>query len=173
MRACIARPVVETTRRDRPSPLVWVIAGAAASPAIPVPIDVTVPATTIPPAVPTVPTVPAVPTPVAAIAIALSGVSVPQFWGSLVLLGVGWNFLFIGATALLTETYRPEERAKAQGANDMAIFVMMTISSLTSGMIVTSAGWERVNYAAAPMIAVVAILIAWLGLRQRAARAAA
>ncbi|HSH07934.1 MAG TPA: MFS transporter [Burkholderiales bacterium] len=110
---------------------------------------------------------------VAAIAIALSGVSVPQFWGSLVLLGVGWNFLFIGATTLLTETYRPEERAKAQGANDMAIFVMMTISSLTSGMIVTSAGWERVNYAAAPMIAVVAILIAWLGLRQRAARMAA
>jgi MFS family permease len=110
---------------------------------------------------------------VAAIALALSGVSVPQFWGSLVLLGVGWNFLFIGATAMLTETYRPEERAKAQGANDMAIFVMMTISSLTSGMIVTSAGWERVNYAAAPMIAVVAILIAWLGLRQRAARMAA
>jgi MFS family permease len=107
---------------------------------------------------------------VASIALALSGVSVPQFWGSLVLLGVGWNFLFIGATAMLTETYRPEERAKAQGANDMAIFVMMTISSLTSGMIVTSAGWERVNYAAAPMIAVVAILIAWLGLRQRAAR---
>jgi MFS family permease len=110
---------------------------------------------------------------VASIAFALSGVSVPQFWGSLVLLGVGWNFLFVGATAMLTETYRPEERAKAQGANDMAIFVMMTISSLTSGMIVTSAGWERVNYAAAPMIAVVAILIAWLGLRQRAARVAA
>ncbi len=110
---------------------------------------------------------------VAAIATALSGISVPQFWGSLVLLGVGWNFLFIGATTLLTETYRPEERAKAQGANDMAIFVMMTVSSLTSGMIVTSAGWERVNYAAAPMIAVVAILIAWLGLRQRAARMSA
>jgi MFS family permease len=110
---------------------------------------------------------------VASISLALSGVSVPQFWGSLVLLGVGWNFLFVGATAMLTETYRPEERAKAQGANDMAIFIMMTVSSLTSGMIVTSAGWERVNYAAAPMIAVVAILIAWLGLRQRAARAAA
>ena len=110
---------------------------------------------------------------VASIAIALSGISVPQFWGSLVMLGIGWNFLFIGATALLTETYRPEERAKAQGANDFSIFVMMTISSLTSGMIVTSAGWERVNYAAAPMIAVVAIAITWLGLRQRAARAAA
>jgi len=110
---------------------------------------------------------------VGSIAIALSGVSVPQFWGSLVLLGVGWNFLFIGATTLLTDTYRPEERAKAQGANDFAIFFMMTISSLTSGMIVTTSGWEKVNYAAAPMIAVIAIAIAWLGLRQRAARAAA
>jgi MFS family permease len=110
---------------------------------------------------------------VGSISLALSGVSVPQFWGSLVLLGVGWNFLFIGATALLTETYRSEERAKAQGANDFSIFFMMTISSLTSGVIVTSAGWEKVNYSAAPMIAVIAILIAWLGLRQRAARLAA
>ena len=53
-----------------------------------------------------------------------------QFWWSLVLLGVGWNFLYIGGTTLLTETYRPEERAKAQGANDQAIFIMMAISSL-------------------------------------------
>lgn len=109
---------------------------------------------------------------VGSIASGLSGVSVPQFWGSLVLLGVGWNFLFIGATTLLTDTYRPEERATAQGVNDFAIFFMMTISSLTSGMIVTTSGWEKVNYAAAPMIAVIAIAIAWLGLRQRAARAA-
>ena len=64
----------------------------------------------------------------ATIAIALSGISVPHFWWSLVLLGVGWNFLYIGGTTLLTETYRPEERAKAQGANDQAIFIMMVIS---------------------------------------------
>lgn len=81
----------------------------------------------------------------AAIAIALSGISVAQFWWSLVLLGVGWNFLYLGGTTLLTETYRPEERAKAQGTNEQAIFIMMAISSLTSGMTVTSAGWERVN----------------------------
>ena len=68
-----------------------------------------------------------------AIGIALSGISVAQFWWSLVLLGVGWNFLYIGGTTLLTETYRPEERAKAQGANDQAIFIMMAISSFTSG----------------------------------------
>jgi hypothetical protein len=60
-----------------------------------------------------------------AIGVALSGISVAQFWWSLVLLGVGWNFLYIGGTTLLTDTYRPEERAKAQGANDQAIFIMM------------------------------------------------
>ena len=88
-------------------------------------------------------------------AIALSGVAVANFWWSLVLLGVGWNFLYIGATTLLTETYRPEERAKAQGANETAIFAMMAMSSFTSGMIVTNAGWEKVNYAATPLIAIV------------------
>ena len=72
-----------------------------------------------------------------------------QFWWSLVLLGVGWNFLYIGGTTLLTETYRPEERAKAQGTNEQAIFIMMAISSFTSGLTVTTAGWERVNLFAA------------------------
>ena len=81
--------------------------------------------------------------------------AVANFWWSLVLLGVGWNFLYIGATTLLTETYRPEERAKAQGANETAIFAMMALSSFSSGMIVTNAGWEKVNYAATPLIAVV------------------
>jgi len=100
----------------------------------------------------------------AAIGIALSGVEVAQFWWSLVLLGVGWNFLYVGATALLTETYRPEEMAKAQGANEQAIFIMMAISSFTSGLTVTAAGWERVNLFALPMVAVVAIAIVWYGM---------
>jgi MFS family permease len=99
----------------------------------------------------------------AAIGVALSGIAVPQFWGALVLLGVGWNFLFIGGTALLTETYRPEEMAKAQGANDQVIFIMMAISSFTSGLTVTAAGWERVNLFALPMVAVVALAIIWYG----------
>ena len=73
----------------------------------------------------------------AAIGIALSGIAVAQFWWSLVLLGVGWNFLYIGGTTLLTETYRPEEMAKAQGANEQAIFIVMAISSFTSGLTVT------------------------------------
>jgi MFS family permease len=108
----------------------------------------------------------------AAIGIGLAGLAVANFWWALVLLGTGWNFLYVGGTTLLTESYRPEERAKAQGANESAIFGMMAVSSLASGMIVTHAGWEKVNLAALPLVAVVAVAIAWLGLRQRAARAA-
>ena len=108
---------------------------------------------------------------IAALSVALSGVAVANFWWSLVLLGVGWNFLYIGATNLLTETYRPEERAKAQGVNETAIFVMMALSSFSSGMIVTNAGWEKVNYAASPLIAVVILALAFLFLRNRQARA--
>ena len=101
------------------------------------------------------------------IAIALSGVAVANFWWALVLLGVGWNFLYIGATTLLTETYRPEERAKAQGANETAIFAMMALSSFSSGMIVTNAGWEKVNYAATPLIAVVILALLYLSFELR------
>ena len=104
---------------------------------------------------------------VVSITIALAGVDVANFWWSLVLLGVGWNFLYIGATTLLTETYRPEERAKAQGANEFAIFCMMAVSSLSSGMIVTNAGWEKVNFAATPLVAAVILALGWLLLSNR------
>jgi MFS family permease len=109
----------------------------------------------------------------AAIGIALSGLAVAQFWWSLVLLGVGWNFLYIGGTTLLTETYRPEERARAQGTNEQAIFIMMAISSLTSGLTVTTGGWERVNLFALPLVAAVAIAIGWFALHERARKALA
>ncbi|HEX7053652.1 MAG TPA: MFS transporter [Burkholderiales bacterium] len=101
------------------------------------------------------------------IGIALSGISVPHFWWSLVLLGVGWNFLYIGGTTLLTETYRPEERAKAQGANDQAIFIMMLVSSFASGVTVTNAGWTQVNLFALPLVAVVLIALVWFALHRR------
>jgi MFS family permease len=109
----------------------------------------------------------------ASIGIALSGLEVAHFWWAMVVLGMGWNFLYIGGTTLLTETYRPEERAKAQGANDQAIFIMMMISSFTSGMTVTTAGWERVNLLAAPMVGAVVLALVWAMLRQRAERRAA
>jgi len=109
----------------------------------------------------------------AAIAVALSGIAVAQFWWSLVLLGVGWNFLYIGGTTLLTETYRPEEMAKAQGANDQVIFIVMLVSSLASGATVTAAGWERVNLYALPMVALVAVAIVWSAFKQSAGKVAA
>ena len=109
----------------------------------------------------------------AAIGVGLSGISVAHFWLALVLLGVGWNFLYIGGTTLLTTTYRPEERAKVQGANDQTIFIVMAISSFTSGMTVTAAGWERVNFVAVPLVFVVAIAIVWYALHERTRKAAA
>jgi MFS family permease len=107
----------------------------------------------------------------AAIGVALSGVTVAHFWWSLAVLGVGWNFLFIGATTLLTSSYRPEERARAQGVNDLAIFVTMAISSVSSGLTVTAAGWERVNFYALPLVAAVTAAIAWYALHTRRAQA--
>jgi len=108
---------------------------------------------------------------IASVAMALAGLAVANFWWSMVLLGVGWNFLYIGATTLLTETYRPEERAKAQGANETAIFAMMALSSFFSGMIVTNAGWEKVNYAATPLIAVVIAALTYLSLNVKKSKA--
>ena len=110
---------------------------------------------------------------VVCIVVALAGVEVANFWWSMVLLGVGWNFLYIGGTTLLTDTYRPEERAKAQGVNDQMIFIMMVISSFTSGMTVTTAGWTQLNLMALPLIALVAAALVWFALHQRARRAAA
>ena len=109
----------------------------------------------------------------ACVAIALAGVDVANFWAALVLLGIGWNFLYIGGTALLTETYRPEERAKAQGANDFLIFVVMATSSFASGMVLEARGWDALNYIAIPLVAVIGISIAWMMSRRRRAAAAA
>lgn len=110
---------------------------------------------------------------VGSIAVGLSGIAVPNFWISLVLLGVGWNFLYIGGTTLLTETYRPAEMAKAQGLNDLCIFATMVVSSFSSGLVVTNEGWRQVNLSALPLVIVVIVAIVWLALRERAARAAA
>lgn len=107
----------------------------------------------------------------AGVAIALSGGDVAHYWWSLVLNGVGWNLLYVGGTTLLTETYRPEERAKVQGANDFLIFAMMAVSSFVSGLILTELGWEAVNYSALPILGSVLVAIAWLALRNRRALA--
>jgi len=101
------------------------------------------------------------------IGIALAGVEVANFWAALVLLGVGWNFLYIGATALLTETYRPAEKAKAQGANDMLIFLVMATSSFSSGLLLETNGWQLLNYLAIPFVAAIGFAVLWLMTRRR------
>jgi MFS family permease len=101
------------------------------------------------------------------IGIALAGIAFTHFWAALVLLGVGWNFLYIGATALLTETYRPAEKAKAQGANDFFIFLTMASSSFSSGVILERNGWQTLNYAAIPFVLAIAIAVVWLQTKRR------
>jgi MFS family permease len=108
----------------------------------------------------------------ACIGIALSGVDVPNFWAALVLLGVGWNFLYIGGTALLTETYRPAEKAKAQGANDMLIFLVMATSSFSSGLLLETNGWQLLNYLAVPFVAAIGLAVLWLMGKRRIPAAA-
>jgi MFS family permease len=100
----------------------------------------------------------------ACIAIGLSGVRITHFWWSLVLLGVGWNFLYIGGTTLLTEAYLPAEKARAQGLNDATVSVVTAISSFASGLILREGGWETLNHAAIPFVLVIGAAVVWLWL---------
>jgi MFS family permease len=104
---------------------------------------------------------------IACVGIALSGVDVLHFWLALFLLGVGWNFMFVGATALLTESHTPAERAKVQGVNDAAIFVTLVASSLSSGALFTFQGWQTMNAMAIPVLVVAGAGILWLSRRRR------
>ncbi len=104
------------------------------------------------------------------IGIALSGVTLMHFWWALVLLGVGWNFLFIGGTTLLTETYRPEEKAKVQGSNDFMVLGVQGITSLSAGVLVTGDGWTSLNAYAIPVVAMTTLASALLWLYRRSAR---
>jgi len=106
----------------------------------------------------------------ACVAVAVAGVDIGHFWIALVALGVGWNFTFVGASSLLTETYRPAERAAAQAANDFLVFGSVAAASLSSGAVLHLFGWSAVQVFAVPFVAVAVIAI--LGL-MRARRAAA
>jgi predicted MFS family arabinose efflux permease len=103
----------------------------------------------------------------AAAAINLMGLSIAHFWIGLILLGVGWNFGFVGATALVTDCHRPEERAKVQAANDFLVFGSVALASLSSGKMLNSGGWEIVNWIVFPVIAVaMGLVIAQARLRK-------
>ena len=88
--------------------------------------------------------------------------------GGLVLIGIGWNFMYLGGTTLLTETHAPAEKAKVQGANDMAIFVTMAISSASSGWLFSARGWEIMNYGAIPFLLFTGLAILFLRERRPA-----
>jgi MFS family permease len=104
--------------------------------------------------------------------VALTGVELYQFFGALVLLGIGWNFGFIGATALLTQSHSVEERGRVQGMNDFFVFGCVTVASLASGFLMSSgadvvSGWNAVNIAMVPFLALAGAALIWLALRPR------
>jgi len=106
---------------------------------------------------------------VLAVAINLSGVSVMQFWAALLLLGVGWNFMFVGATTLLTTTYRAAEKAKVQGLNDLLVLATVALASLSSGALQHLVGWSAVNLGV--LLPLLGALAAMLRLRRQMASA--
>lgn len=96
---------------------------------------------------------------VAGVVVALTGVTVWHFRGALTLNGIGWNFLFVGATTLLTTTYRPSERGKAQAFNDCMIFATTTVASLMAGVMLELKGWAVLNYLALALVCVALLVI--------------
>jgi MFS family permease len=103
--------------------------------------------------------------------VAVSGVALVNFWVALALLGLGWNFMYVGGTTLLTSAYRPEERAKTQAANEFLTFGVVALSSLVSGGVLARFGWDAVNYAILPFLLVAASTTLWY--RQLSRRAPA
>ncbi len=98
---------------------------------------------------------------VAAAIVALMGVALWNFWISLFLLGVGWNFSFVGATTLVTECCGPHERNKVQAFNDFLIFGAMAVGSFSSGALLARFGWTAVNAVVFPIVIAAAVLLAW------------
>ncbi len=109
----------------------------------------------------------------ACIAVALSGVELHQFTLALFMLGVGWNFLFTGSTTLSLSTYRPEEKDKAQGALNFFVMITLAMSSLASGVLVTTQGWTLLNWGSILPVAITAAALLWLSARQRRSAAPA
>ncbi len=111
----------------------------------------------------------------AAGAVAISGVDLTNFFGALILLGIGWNFGFIGATTMLTASIAPAERGRMQGLNDLIVFGGVTLASLSSGGLMNcsgasvQAGWQAVNLAMLPFLVMAGGALIWLALRPKGA----
>lgn len=98
---------------------------------------------------------------VCSVIVSLMGLDLANFYIALVLLGLSWNFMFIGGTTLVTTTYRPSETAKVQGLNDFMVFGTVATASLMSGQLQEHFGWEVVNLGALPLLFVVIVLTVW------------
>ena len=101
--------------------------------------------------------------------IGLSGITALHFWATLIVLGIGWNFGFVGASALVLETHRPQERNKVQAFNDFLVFGMMAVGSFSSGQLLANYGWSAVNLVVFPpvVLGLAVLLVASLALRQQ------
>ncbi len=100
--------------------------------------------------------------------VAVAGLSVAHFWIALIVQGVGWNFAFIGATTMVTQCHRPEERTKVQSFNDFIIFGSMAVTSFSSGQFLELFGWAMLNELVFPLVAIAGALLIWLVIRKRA-----
>ena len=105
----------------------------------------------------------------AAMVINLTGVEFIHFWMGLFAIGIGWNFMFIGGTTLLAETYAPDEKSKVQALNDFCVFSASAAASFSSGVLLSTIGWQAVNYAVAVPVTVVFGAVLWLHMRRRKA----
>jgi hypothetical protein len=109
--------------------------------------------------------------------VAIAGIKLENFFAAMVLLGIGWNFGFIGATTLLTSVQRPEERGRLQGLNDFVVFGGVTLASLSSGGLMNCSGgsvqtgWQLVNLAMLPFLALAGGALIWLWRKEGGARA--
>src|SRR6195256_3424712 len=108
----------------------------------------------------------------AAAGIGLSGITAMHFWATLIVLGVGWNFAFIGASALVLETHLPQERNKVQAFNDFLVFGMMAMGSFSSGHLLASYGWSTVNLVVFPPLALALLVLGLTAFANRRVQAA-
>ncbi|MCB1386694.1 MAG: MFS transporter [Nitratireductor sp.] len=102
--------------------------------------------------------------------VSLNGISLAHFYLTLILLGIGWNFGFIGATSMITDTYEPHEKNRAQGANDFILFGTVAFASLMSGFSLNIMGWEFINWIVFPVVAICLAALWWLAVGKAPAR---
>jgi predicted MFS family arabinose efflux permease len=102
-------------------------------------------------------------------AVGIAGITVAHFWTGLILLGLGWNLAFIGATTMVTQCHRPDERNKVQAFNDFLIFGSMALSSFSSGQLLEYVGWTAINEVIFPTVFIAGAMLVWLAVRRPAA----